>query len=162
MRHAHGAPRGFTLVEVMVAATLGALLLTATASMAGMFGSQLKELDGTQDASLEETLTSLSDEVRYAWWAQVPDSASLTLSDPQGRATRYQFRAGNLLVVRPDGQQGFLLQGLQGGSFSAETVTRYREGSTRVRGGTFWSRTLPVGTTPGATVLEANGKLGIG
>ncbi len=156
------AERGFTLIEIMLAATLGALLLIATATTAGMFGTQLKELDSEQDSSLEESLSSIADEIRYAWWAEVPNSTSLTLSDPQGNTTTYAFRKDKLIVVRPNGSQGYLLEGLTSGSFAAETLARYREGTPAVRGGTVWSAALPGGSTPTATILEATDKIAIG
>jgi len=154
--------QAFTLIEILLAATLGALLLIATATTAGMFGTQLKALDSEQDSSLEESLTAIADDIRYAWWAEVPNSTTLTLSDPQGESTTYFFRKDKLIVLRPNGTQGYVLEGLQGGSFSAETMARYREGTPAVRGGTFWSAALPGGSTPAATVLEDKCKLAIG
>jgi prepilin-type N-terminal cleavage/methylation domain-containing protein len=154
--------RGFTLAEILLAATLGSLLLVATATTAGMFGSQLGYVKQEQDADLEEALTAIADDVRYAWWAEVPDSATLTLADPDGNTTSYYFRKDKLVVVRADGEQGYLLEGLQGGSFSAETIARYREGKPDTRGGTVWSASLPPAAVPAATVLELNDKLCLG
>jgi hypothetical protein len=154
--------RAFTLVEVLIAATLGALLLTATATTAGMFGTQLKALRDDDSTSMEEVLTAVADDIRYAWWAEVPDSSTLNLSDPQGRTTSYVFRRDKLVVVRPNGEEGYLLTDLTRGSFAAETVMRYREGTPATRSGALWASSLPVASTPSVTLLQNGDSLAIG
>jgi prepilin-type N-terminal cleavage/methylation domain-containing protein len=155
-------PAGFTLVELLIAAALGALLLLATAAGTGLFGAQLGQLEQDADDELHRALAGITDDVRYAWWAQVPSSRQLILADPDGDETIYEFSGDQLLVTRPGGEHGVLLDGLLSASFSAESVTRYREDDPQQRNGAFWSETAPVAGTPQATVLDAGQRLALG
>jgi len=153
-------PAGFTLVEVLLAASLGALLLMATAGSAGMFGTQLSALEEETDTDVRAALAGVADEARYAWTASVPNSHSLVLSDPQGNQTSYAFTGGVLQVTRPDGTTGIVVDDLSAASFSSETTTRYREAAPATRSASFWSAT-PAGTAQ-ATVLDVGDKLALG
>ncbi len=155
-------PAGFTLVELLVAAALGALLLVATAAGTGVFGAQLGQLEQDANDELHAALAGITDDVRYAWWAQVPSTRQLILCDPDGDETVYQFSGDQLLVTRPDGEHGVLLSGLKSGSFSAESATRYREDDPLQRNGAFWSESAPVAGTAQATVLDAGQRLALG
>ncbi len=153
---------GFTLVELLLAAALGALLLVATATSTGLFGAQLENLEQDGDNELHRALATVTDDVRYAWWAQVPSARQLILADPDGDETIYEFNNGQLLVTRPDGQQGVLLDDLKSASFTAETTTRYREDDPNQRHGTFWAEAAPGLGTPQATVLDTGERLALG
>ena len=157
-----GARAGFTLAELLLAATLGALLLLATATASGTFGRQMSELQEDQGASLEGTLEQVADAVRYAWWVDVPSTRRLVVTDPDGHETSWQFSDGKLLVTRPNGLSGLVLEDLQSASFSAESTKRYREDAPTVRNGTLWSASAPLGGTPTALLLEDGDALALG
>ena len=157
-----GARAGFTLAELLLAATLGALLLLATATASGTFGRQMSQLHEDHGASLEAALEQVSDAIRYAWWVDVPSTSRLVVTDPEGHETSWQFSDGKLLVTRPNGKSGIVLEDLQGASFTAESLTRYREAAPTVRNGTFWSASAPLGTAPTALLLEDGDALALG
>ena len=69
--------RGFTLAEMLIASTLGAILLVGTAGSAGLFGQQVQALKQEVDDSKERALSSIAEEVRYAWAAETPSTRVL-------------------------------------------------------------------------------------
>ncbi|MBM3985961.1 MAG: hypothetical protein FJ296_09795 [Planctomycetes bacterium] len=153
---------GFPLVELLVAAALGALLLVATAAGTGLFGAQLGQLEQDADDELRAALAGITNEVRYAWWAQVPSARQLILADPDGGETVYEFSGDQLLVTRPGGEHGVLLDGLKSASFSAETSMRYREDAPLQRSGAFWAESAPAAGAAQATVLDAGQRMALG
>jgi prepilin-type N-terminal cleavage/methylation domain-containing protein len=146
--------RAFTLVEVLVASTLGAMLLLATAGSAGLFGRQVEYLQEEVDVSVDEALADVRRDLHDAWIAEVPDELHLVLTEPSGGQTLYSFRQGVLTVRRADGSLGTLHDGLASVRFSAETQTRYREGTPLTRAIQVWNAAVPGSTTLEGYVLE--------
>jgi hypothetical protein len=109
-----------------------------------------------------ETLADLSDAVRHAWYADVPDPRHLILTDSQGGRTTYYTENGALTVNRPDGSKGVLSTQVASATFSALTMPRYREAATVQRGATVWSRSAPLVGLPQAYVLSPGERLTIG
>jgi prepilin-type N-terminal cleavage/methylation domain-containing protein len=153
VRPARGARRrgraGFTLMELLLAAALGAVLVTATATMTGSFGQTVAQLETDSVDSYEVALARVTRDVRYAWWVDVPSRDRLLVADTGNAVTEY-FRVGNsLLVRRPDGQEGAVITGLSAMNFEAEEQQRLREG-----GATTISRRLD-GLSPPASLSSA-------
>ncbi len=152
----------FTLPEILLAATMGALLLIATAGSVGMFGKQLTYIKAKTDTSLESTLTTLSDDIRYAWWADASNPRQLVLADPSGSQTTYGQVNTTLTVKRPDGASGVVLDDVKSVTFTPQTVTRYREATPVTRNGQFWGATAPGGAVVQAKVVEPGDALALG
>jgi len=125
------ARRGFTLVEVLVAATLGALLLVGVASAAMGLSQTVAQLESDSVNSVDNVMARITREVRYAWWVTSPHRNLLVIADENNRMTEY-YRVGNSLIVRlPGGTEGSVLTGLDAVNFSAETTNRLRDAAAR-------------------------------
>ncbi|MHC4845906.1 MAG: hypothetical protein ACYTCU_07070, partial [Planctomycetota bacterium] len=74
----------------------------------------------------------------------------------------YQVTEGQIVVTRPDGSAGVLVDNLKAASFASETGTRYREDTPLSRGSTVWSANAPSGAPEQATLLEPGDKLALG
>lgn len=135
--------RGFTLVEVLVAATLGALLLVAVASTAVGLSHSVAQLESENISSIDNVLSRIARQVRYAWWVEVPEPTVLAIADEKNRVTEYFVVGNSLLVHLPDGTQGAVLTGLEGVRFTAEKTPRLREAPSRVRAATIDSVASP-------------------
>jgi prepilin-type N-terminal cleavage/methylation domain-containing protein len=126
----HAARAGFTLAEMLIAATLGALLLAAAASTAGTFTETMAQLHTDTSDNYEKVVARIDRDVRYSWWADVPDRHRLQVVDSDNLVTEYHLVGNSLLVTRPDGSSGSVITGLSGLNFEAETLQRLRSGST--------------------------------
>lgn len=130
------APRataGFTLVEMLLAATLGAGLIVGTATSAGMFGRQVEVIREQLDDSKERALSAIGAELRYSWSAETPTNRWLDLYDP-------------------DGSTGVLIEGLRTANFNSDTITRYREGKPVSHGAAIFGANAPSGAVGFATM----------
>ncbi len=144
MSHRHDARRaGFTLVETLLAALLGALLLAAAASSAGQFSQAMAELQTESADSYENVLARIGRDVRYAWWVDVPARNRLQLVGPDNLVTEYSVVGNSLLVTRPDGTSGSVVTGLQSLVFEESTLQRLREGSASTVSATLASLGIP-------------------
>jgi hypothetical protein len=147
---------GFSLMELLLAATLGAVLVTATATLTGSFGDTVAQLDTESVDSYEATLARLSRDVRYAWWVEVPGPDSLRVADTANAVTEY-FRVGDsLLVSRPDGSQGAIISGLDDVSFAAAMGQRLREGPTDTRNGRLYGVSVPAAVSGSIKLVPGN------
>lgn len=146
----------------MLASSLGALLLLAAASSAGLFGKQVDSLRTEPQDDAGEALAELCHAARYAWCVQVPDSRHLVLYDSTGGQTRYTILDGALAVTRPDGSQGVVSSLITGALFTAQEVPRYREDAPVQRAATIWSKAAPLLALPQAYVVEPGEQLGLG
>jgi len=153
---------GFTLAEVLIAAILGALLLVGTATGAGLFGRQVQVLKEEVDDSKERALSAISQDLRYGWSAETPSNRLLKIYDSSGRLTTYQVTNGEILVTRPNGSTGVLIDDLRTAGFTSESATRYREGAPLSRGSTVWSSVTPTGAVAQTTVLGPGDRLALG
>lgn len=121
---------GFTLAEMLIAATLGALLLTAAASSAGTFTEAVARIETESVDSYENVLARIDRDVRYAWWVDVPAHDRLQVVGPDNLVTVYHVVGNDLLVTRPDGSSGSILTGLDSLSFDNDTMQRLRSNRT--------------------------------
>jgi prepilin-type N-terminal cleavage/methylation domain-containing protein len=122
----HHAQAGFTLAEMLIAATLGAVLLTAAASSAGTFSATLAKIESKAADEYENALARIDRDVRYAWWVDVPASDRLQVVGPDNLTTIYHVVGDSLLVTRPDGSSGSILSGLASLSFEKDEMLRLR------------------------------------
>lgn len=95
MRAAHSTRRGFTLVEVMVGASIAGLLLAAILSTYNFLGRSLARLTSFQalESESRKALTYFSRDLRLAQKVKngtTPTSSSVTLVLPSGDVT-YSF-----------------------------------------------------------------------
>ncbi len=130
MEQARAVPRrvrGFSLAEMLLAATLGSLLVTAAASSAGSFSQTVAQLRSDVVDDYEAVTARIARDVRYAWWVEVPSRDQIRIADATGQVTEY-YRVGNsLLVRRPSGEEGSVITGLAGVRFEQTTMRRLRE-----------------------------------
>jgi hypothetical protein len=148
-------------VEVLVAATLGALLLVGVASTAVGLSQSVAQLETDSVNNVDNVMARIAREVRYAWWVTVPHRNLLILADDQNRLTEY-YRDGNSLIVRlPGGTEGAVLTGLDSIDFQAETTTRLREAATRQASARVHSVPAPP-TTAKAIELTPGAQLAMG
>jgi len=133
---------GFTLVETLLAATLGALLLAAAASTAGQFSQAMAKLEADSSDSYENTLARVNRDIRYAWSVDVPSRGRLLVTGSDGLVTAYDVVGNSLLVTRPDGATGSLVTGLDSLSFEADTLQRLRSSRSTTVATTMASRQL--------------------
>ncbi len=151
---------GFTLMEVMLATALGAILVTATATMTGSFGNTVAHLNLDSVDSYEATLARLTRDVRYAWWADVPSAGKLLVADTDNAITEYSVVGDSLLVTRPDGSQGAVISGLSDVSFEGTATRRLREGPVATVNGRLDSVATPV-SVPGSMLLVPGNSLSL-
>jgi Prokaryotic N-terminal methylation motif len=163
-RHAAALSRrhraGFTLMELLLAATLGALLVTATATMTGSFGDTVAHLDMDSVDSYEATIARMSRDVRYAWWVDCPSSDVLRIADTSNAITQYYKVGNSLLVRRPDGLEGAVITGLNSVNFTTATARRLREGPTTSRNSRLFGVSVPP-TLAGAIVMVQGNSLAL-
>jgi prepilin-type N-terminal cleavage/methylation domain-containing protein len=136
---------GFTLLEILIAVTIGSVLVTSLASGLQVFGKELEIVRDEPDARLEEVAVQVTERVRDAWWADVPNAQELRVADPQGNVTTYQLVGDELRVTRPSGVQGTLLADVASASFSVDTTQRLREATPVVADGPWFSKPKPTG-----------------
>ena len=143
---------GFTLVEVLLASAMGALLLAAGASSAGSFAETIAHLDAQTVDSYQNVLARIDRDVRYAWSVSVPSRDQLLITGPDGGLTTYQRVNGHLNVTRPDGSSGTLISGLSTFGFNADSLQRLRSGNPATVSGVMGSLSAPNGTS--ATLMQ--------
>ena len=148
------ARAGFTLTEMLIAATLGALLLTAAASTAGTFSSAVAQLQTEAVDSYETVVARMDRDVRYAWMVDVPSRDRLQIVGPDNLVTTYYLLGNSLLVTRPDGSTGSILTGLSDVTFEKDTMQRLRSGRDTWATNIVMGRVAaPTGVVPVANVL---------
>ncbi len=153
--------KGFTLVEMLVAATLGALLLAAAASTAGSFTQSMAQLQTDAADSYENVVARIDRDVRYAWWADVTDSHRLRIVGSDNLVTEYYMVGNSLLVTRPDGSSGSVITGLDALNFEEQAVQRLRSGSLTTVASTLASKAAPTGVVPGGYAMPSGQTLAI-
>jgi len=153
--------RGFTLVELLVAMALGALLLTGLANSARVFEECVEAVREQDDHTLEEGLVGITDAVRTAWLVERPSATRLDVTDAFGRKTIFRKAGSTLTVTRPSGATGVVLRGVASVAFDAVTTRRYVEAPPRVRYETWWSSPAPAGA-PTTLTLRSGDQLALG
>jgi len=134
--------RGFTLVEVLLSVSLGAVLVISLAHLTVMFGSQVDSVAQEFDTEVEESLGTISDAVRTGWLVESASSSELTVSDALGELTTYKLSDGNLIIEQADGDVGVLLDDVKSVTFDVGTVQRLREGDPLESYGTYYDEAI--------------------
>jgi len=149
------AASGFTLLELLAALVLGALLVTAGASAAASFSQTVARLQTESVDTYDSVLARMTRDVRYAWWVETPAADRLQVSDEQGRLTEYSRVGDSLLVRRPSGHQGALVSGLSSVGFDPQRLLRLRERRGHSVTRTIWSL-APTPTISGGMNLASH------
>ncbi|HYN64196.1 MAG TPA: prepilin-type N-terminal cleavage/methylation domain-containing protein [Candidatus Limnocylindrales bacterium] len=148
--------RGFTLPELMLAATLGAALLASVASAVGSMTQTVAYLESDSTDAYDKALARITRDVRYAWWVDTPSATQLRVADNANRVTEY-YRVGNSLLVRlPSGDEGAVVTGLDSVGFATDSVQRLREGTVRTVSGTIYTQAAPPTIDGGQRMLPGN------
>jgi hypothetical protein len=129
---------GFSLVEVMLAASLGTILLLATMQTTGVFVESVTVLEEADVDDLDRALERIARDVRYAWWVQSPSASELVVANSQGGTLRYELDGTTLKVTHPSGDVGVLAEGVEDLVFTTETMPRYREGENQTLNGVIY------------------------
>lgn len=152
---------GFTLPELLIAAVLGATLLTAVGSAVGGMTDTVAFLESDTSDAYSKALARITRDVRYAWWVDTPSPTQLRVADNSNRVTEY-FAVGNSLLVRlPSGDEGSVVTGIDSVRFVTDTVQRLREASTRAVSGSIYTLAAPA-TAEGGLKLQAGNQLALG
>ncbi len=136
-------PGGFTLIEVLVAVTLSAVLLIGTATLTGMFSESVAALTEDVASEHEAALARIARDVRYAWWTEVPSTDRLIVSSHEAELTEYHLDGSDLLVSRPGGESGTLCEHVTSLAFTPRTQQRLREGPLVSMSGELFARSAP-------------------
>ena len=130
---------------MLLALTLGALLVTAAASAAGSLSQTVARLQTESVDSYDTALARLTRDVRYAWWAEAPSPDRLQIADEQGRITEYAMVGDSLVLTRPSGDAGSIIGGLANVSFDVDRIQRLRSNRN------LWNTTTIFQVSPPAT-----------
>ncbi len=137
--------RGFSLVEMLVALSIGALIVVSLTHAMQVFSANVEAVRAEPDTDLEEAVTLVTDEVRRAWYVEQPSANQIDIFDPYGNRTSYFKDGSQLKVRRPSGQVGVMLEDVQDVDFSVDTITRLRDDTPVDSYGTVWATTVPPG-----------------
>ncbi len=148
-----GAVRGFSLIELLIATSIGAGLMVSLAAMAHLCTAQVAEAEGG-DLRMEQAVATLSQGVRTAWAVSGPSADQLQLHDPFGRVTEYFVEDHALKVLRPSGAEGTLLPDVASVSFDLRTTARLRESTPQTAVQTFWTSPANTGTASMLTLTS--------
>ncbi|MGQ0552672.1 MAG: PulJ/GspJ family protein [Planctomycetota bacterium] len=138
------ATRGFTLVELLIATTLGAVLMVATAMSTGLFAQTVAHLEENSADEVDVALARIASDVRYAWWVDSPTRQSLRVCDALGAITSYLLDGDRLTVRLPSGATGVLAQGVSSLVFEPGNLRRLREGPTSSASGVLFEDARPL------------------
>ncbi len=89
---------GFTLVELLLAATLGALVVGASAFAAGRVAQALDVSMSARTANALPALDRIVEDVRRAWWVEVPQPDRLEMHETLGGVTTDRHSDGDRVV----------------------------------------------------------------
>jgi len=137
--------RGFTLPEVLLSGVLGAMLLSALAYATAEFAIGVTHMEKKAGISSGEdmVLRRMTRDIREAWWADLPSTTSVRLSDPNGNLTQYYLEDGELKVQMPNGDIGVLLTDVTSLGFEAGETQRLREAAPTLWNGALYTRAIP-------------------
>jgi hypothetical protein len=140
----------------MIAMTLGAVLLTTVASMAGSMSRTIAQLQAESTDSYDKAMARMARDVRYAWWVDVPTRTQLRIADSSNRVTEY-YRVGNSLLVRlPSGEEGAVVTGLDGVNFRTDKTQRLREAPLQSVSGRLDEASEPATMSAGLELVPGN------
>jgi prepilin-type N-terminal cleavage/methylation domain-containing protein len=154
--------RGFTLAELLLASVLGAMLLTALAVSTFGFTSSLDYLEAKAGVGgdIDPVLRRMTRDIREAWLVEQPEPDRLALTHPDGDVTEYRVEDGNLVVKRPNGDEGVVYSGLESFAIDTATAPRKREGPAVIRDGAWLAKAA--GASPIAYTVPVDGALALG
>lgn len=135
--------RGFTLAELLVSAAVGALVLGGLAESLELFGEHVEQVRAGSDDGPDAAVALMADYARRGWLVEQPEENELCVSGADGAVTHFALDDGALVVTRPSGKQGVLLQGVAELGIETETVRRLREASPVHDYRGWWQRELP-------------------
>jgi len=158
--HRSRTTAGFSLIEMLIATSIGAGLMVSLAAMAHLFTAQVTEA-GSGDLKMEQAVATLSQQVRTAWAVAGPAADQLQLHDPFGNVTEYFVEDDALKVLRPSGAEGTLLSGVQSVNFALRTTSRLRESTPQTAVQTFWSSPANAGA-PSMLTLTNGQSIAVG
>jgi hypothetical protein len=154
-RSARRAQSGFTLAELLLAAGLGAMLLSALAVSTFGFASALDHMEeeaGINDDA-DPVLRRLTKEIREAFLVEQPEPKLLVLTDANGAPTEYYVEDEALWVKRPNGDTGVIYTDFVDFNMESMTMPRKREGDPVSADGIFYAASA----TGAALALVASG-----
>ncbi len=133
---------GFTLAEVLLAGTLGSLLLMALAASTLTFTETLHDLEEKAGIAVDENavLGTLTRDIREAWTATVPASNRLKLFDSDGNVTLWYLEGKNVKVIKPDGDTDAVIENVDSILFEPSHEDRRREGDVATNDATWYSK----------------------
>ena len=135
-----GRPRGFTLVELLLSVSLGAVLIIAVVHSTGLYSTQAGSVMAQSDRAVEEALAHVGEAVEQAWLVDHVSDTQIDVYDPLGNATTYWLDRSTLWIRRPSGDTAALLEGVDTLAFSVGTQTRLREDDPLEGDGVVWER----------------------
>lgn len=138
-------PAGLSLIEMLISLTLVSVLMVALVDSMQGFGTQLEAVVAAEDdVRVQAGLEAMGRSVRHAWLADEPSEDTLATTDVYGGVTSYWRDGPALLVERPSGAQGVLVDGLSAFAVDTTSMQRLRPDSDLVRSGTWWSEDVSV------------------
>lgn len=139
---------GFTLPEALLSGVLGAMLLTALAYASAEFALGIGHLEAKAGIGQTEdgVLRQMTQDIREAWWAELPSDDHLKLADPDGQLTEYFLSNGDLKLRRPNGDTAVIFYGLADLVIEPSHVTRHRNGALVPHNGS-WYASAPSGAS---------------
>ncbi len=137
------SPPGFTVLELLVAAAISAMVLLALASSLQLFGDNLESVRVDADTGPEQAVALMTDMARYGWSVEQPDDDQLDVVDALGARTTFALDNGLLRITRPSGAHGTLLAGVSDFSIHAEPMRRLREDAPLFENRAWWEKTGP-------------------
>ena len=157
------ARAGFTLPELLLASTLGAMLLTALAVTTFGFANNLHylEVEAGVNSDADPVLRRMTREVREAWYVEQPSAQALDIHDPEGGVTKYWVDDGELWIERPSGDSGVVYDKFQDFTIQSLYTVRKREGPLVSSDGTWYSAKQPV-AAPGSIVKGQGSSFALG
>lgn len=125
---------GFTLAEMLLASVLGAMLLTALSISTFGFAATLEyhEKEAGINNKSDPALRRITRDVREAWWANLVNSSHLEIAAPDGAITEYYLSGSDLMVKRPNGDTGVMLDSVESLLITPTMFDRNREGESLV------------------------------
>ena len=147
---------GFTLMELLVSVTLGAVLVISLAHLTTLFGSQFDRVTEDMDTEVEESLGAVSHAVRLGWLVEKVSDTELQVSDALGDLTTYKLVDGSLIAEKENGDVGVLMDGVASLAFDVGTVQRLREDDPLDTYGTYYEQNIS--GTPDPVIIAVEGE----
>ncbi|MGQ0552538.1 MAG: PulJ/GspJ family protein [Planctomycetota bacterium] len=164
-RPPHSLPRrlsGFTLAEVLLVSVLGAMLLTSLAVSTFGLTSNLDYLEDKAgvNSDIDPVLRRLTRDIREGWHVEKPAFNRLQIAEPDGDVTEYVFEDSTLKIIRPNGDEGVVLEDIQDVVFDVAKSTRKREGDVSDIDGVWHAKSLN-GVTPLSVLVDSDDSLAL-